>query len=389
VVSALLAATGVDVQAAEEIEPSGAAMLPASSIEAWLGPRASEGGGFLRVEAGFDGARPLWVRAVPSGGPEDFAGSTGEEGDPPRQFLNLMFFGFFIGGAILALFNLRAGRWDRRGAIRLAIAAFLLCLVSMLISAHHTFTLAEEGRRTFSAVAYASTRALMTFLLYVAIEPFIRRLHPTTLVSWSRLLSGRVSNPAVGRDVLIGYAVMAAQSVVFALWWVLRGASGQPFPILGFETGNAALTAAPALAMVLRYLVVAVGSGLGYMLVYVTLRSLLGRAHRVAPVGLWLLLAMLYSGGMGFPMEDMDRLALGAILATTITFLVVRCGLLTTTIGLMLMDLFATSILTIDPTDWYFAPTAIVVCFSLGLIVFGYRTATARAPLLARMSHQG
>ena len=76
-------------------------------------------------------------------------------------------------------------------------------------------------------------------------------------------------------------------------------------------------------------------------------------------------------------MESIDRIALGAILASTITFLVVRCGLLATTIGLMLMDLFASAILTIDPTDWYFAPTAIVVCFSIALIVFGYRVSTA------------
>ena len=52
------------------------------------------------------------------------------------------------------------------------------------------------------------------------------------------------------------------------------------------------------------------------------------------------------------------------------------------TIGLMHMDLFATSILTIDPGDWYFAPTAIIICLSVGLIVFGYRISTARAPLL-------
>ena len=42
------------------------------------------------------------------------------------------------------------------------------------------------------------------WLLYLALEPIVRRRWPDSLVSWTRLLRGRVLDPLVGRDVLLG-----------------------------------------------------------------------------------------------------------------------------------------------------------------------------------------
>src|SRR5207244_4245124 len=46
--------------------------------------------------------------------------------------------------------------------------------------------------------------AAIAWLLYVALEPIIRRSHPHLVVSWARLLAGRCKDPGVGRDVLLG-----------------------------------------------------------------------------------------------------------------------------------------------------------------------------------------
>jgi serine/threonine-protein kinase len=46
--------------------------------------------------------------------------------------------------------------------------------------------------------------ALMLYLFYIALEPFIRRRWPSLLIAWSRLVAGDVRNPMVGRDVMIG-----------------------------------------------------------------------------------------------------------------------------------------------------------------------------------------
>ena len=45
----------------------------------------------------------------------------------------------------------------------------------------------------------------MFWLLYLAVEPYIRRFWPSTLVSWSRLLfTKQWRDPLVGRDILLG-----------------------------------------------------------------------------------------------------------------------------------------------------------------------------------------
>ena len=59
--------------------------------------------------------------------------------------------------------------------------------------------------------------AAATWVLYLALESYARRLHPRFLVSWNRLLlRGRYRDPLVGRDVLAGVAL----STIVALFWL-------------------------------------------------------------------------------------------------------------------------------------------------------------------------
>src|SRR6185312_11275198 len=53
----------------------------------------------------------------------------------------------------------------------------------------------------------------ITWLLYLAIEPWVRRKWPQAIISWSRLLTGQVRDSLVGRDLLFG--------VAFGVLWVL------------------------------------------------------------------------------------------------------------------------------------------------------------------------
>ena len=41
-------------------------------------------------------------------------------------------------------------------------------------------------------------------VIYLALEPIVRRRWPDALVAWTRLLRGRIVDPLVGRDALIG-----------------------------------------------------------------------------------------------------------------------------------------------------------------------------------------
>jgi hypothetical protein len=128
------------------------------------------------------------------------------------------------------------------------VVAFILCFASDIIGSHHSLSVSEEVRGFFGSVAYAATRALMTWLLYVAIEPFIRRLHPNSLVSWSRLLAGRVSDPAVGRDMLVGLTLLALQGVVFVISIWALGLGKEGLPVVAFAGGETPLAAASYVA---------------------------------------------------------------------------------------------------------------------------------------------
>ena len=45
---------------------------------------------------------------------------------------------------------------------------------------------------------------VMLWVVYIALEPYVRKFWPDSLLGWSRLLAGHIRDPRVGRDVLIG-----------------------------------------------------------------------------------------------------------------------------------------------------------------------------------------
>jgi len=69
-------------------------------------------------------------------------------------------------------------------------------------------------------------------LFYIALEPYVRRLWPESLVSWSRLLMGRFRDPLVGRDLLMGMATLGLLSAGLSwLGGLARQYSGIPNPL--------------------------------------------------------------------------------------------------------------------------------------------------------------
>src|SRR5207249_3746456 len=105
----------------------------------------------------------------------------------------------------------------------------------------------SEFMKVFQVSAGAG---LIMWVLYVAIEPFARRFWPDSLLGSSRLLSGHVRDPRVGRDVLIGVLFGVAILLTHLARLLLPGVLGYPavMPIVGRELG--VLTRAPAVITV-------------------------------------------------------------------------------------------------------------------------------------------
>src|SRR5207247_2057549 len=110
---------------------------------------------------------------------------------------------FLIGSALVARRNLRQGRGHRTGALRLAAFTFIVRLLTWLFGAPHVSG-PEEMNLFLGNLAYALYDSAQLWVLYLALEPALRRLWPDGIVSWVRALDGRLLDPLVGRDVLIG-----------------------------------------------------------------------------------------------------------------------------------------------------------------------------------------
>jgi hypothetical protein len=110
-------------------------------------------------------------------------------------------FGF---GVHLARRNIKRGRGDRRGAMRLAAVLFSCEVLSWAAGAHHVADLLVEIGAIWKATAGALAGAAVVGLIYLAVEPYARGRMPELLIGWARLLEGRFRDPRVGRDVLVG-----------------------------------------------------------------------------------------------------------------------------------------------------------------------------------------
>src|SRR5262249_28259216 len=94
---------------------------------------------------------------------------------------------------------------DRKGALRLAAFTTTADYSSWLFKGHHVFELSELLRALLH-LAYPLLLGCVLWVLYLALEPYVRRLWPQMLVSWVRLLDGRFRDPLVG-GALVGVVV--------------------------------------------------------------------------------------------------------------------------------------------------------------------------------------
>ncbi len=126
--------------------------------------------------------------------------------------------------------NFRMGRGDRRGALRLALASFGVLTLAQAIRADHTTLPIEEYTLLVHIVSQGCYAALAIWAFYIALEPAVRRRWPHTLISWTRVMGGRFTDPLVARDTLVGLVfglalILVIQISVEAPLWFGRAPS--------------------------------------------------------------------------------------------------------------------------------------------------------------------
>lgn len=84
----------------------------------------------------------------------------------------------------------------------------MLWVLEDIAFAHHVPATAEI-LFLYSTFRSAVFLAGLFWVLYMAFEPQVRRRYPEALITWSRLLAGRLRDPSAGAHVLIGIALGA------------------------------------------------------------------------------------------------------------------------------------------------------------------------------------
>lgn len=323
----------------------------------------------LRVEAAALGGRPTaFLLADETTAPGRMSDPTEDDMDAGVFLLMGLVLVTLGGSATLALKNLRAGRGDRRGAARLAAAVTAIMLALWACQVH--LVAAPVFIAMFLlAVCTAVFYGVLHWTLYLALEPFVRRHWPQVLVSLANLLSGRVRDPVVGRDVLFGVALGVAWVLLLRLLDV--SGVGQVDPV--FPGAYELLQGLRGtLGIVFEELPYAIRNAFFYFFLLFVLRVLLRGEWRAA-----LAFAALF--GVVSALTSAQPVVEG--LTTFVYFgtgavAILRLGLLPMAVGSLVLALLWDIPATFDTSSWYFANMVLLGAIVVTLAVWAAYTST-------------
>src|SRR5580704_6204285 len=211
----LFAAADLDLSKFQQAAPEWVPLSASDSRAAWTGTYPGHPDLPIRIEAAAWHGKPVYFAIIwPWTKPTRLIEETGVRAQKAATIAKNVFL-ILIGivAVIFARINSKAGRGDHRGAVRLGLFAGFGSLIGWLLSAHHVASKAESSLLG-EAIADAVLRAVLLWGLYLALEPWIRRYWPRTLITWTRVLGGRFRDPMVGRDLLFGTLFGVAYAVL-------------------------------------------------------------------------------------------------------------------------------------------------------------------------------
>jgi hypothetical protein len=298
--SALFKEARLDLARFNPADPRRTPPMAFDTRMAWVGTYAEDRNEQIRVEAAAWHGRPVYF---------DVLGEwrkTGESTEYRPAVLGVI--GVFIvvflvaGAAFVAWRNLRSGRGDRKGAARIAGAVFLSALCGDLLAMKHVAGSDEVGL-LIRGTSVTLFLAVLVRLAYIAIEPYARRYWPDSLISWNRLLSGRLRDSLTASHILAGFLLASSGIAVITIASTMM--SAPPVVEPGWNSLNGTASFAAAL----------VGSGAGtltgttaFLLLVILLRLLLRRVWIAASV------AFAATFGIGLDFSNPYRFALAAVL---------------------------------------------------------------------------
>jgi protein kinase-like protein len=377
--SALFAAAGLDPASFHPAAPEWAPLAWGDARAAWRGVVPGHESIPVRIEAASYRGKPIYFDTIfPWTEPDrstPYSPSLGQK--IWVAVLCVSFFAILIGGVLIARHNLHLGRVDGRGAFRLGGFIFVAFLTTWALRGHHIASL-DEIDLFIIALSWGLLTAALVVLLYLALEPYVRRKEPQTLISWSRLLAGSFGDPLVGHDLLVGtlYGVAlvlfeVSDNFIYPLLRKLPPPPniGQTESLLGVRSAAGILVG--NLAFWVLY-------ALGIFFVLFLLRLVLRKDWIVAIVAVVLFSASNLGGE--YPILDF---VFTAMIWLSILLVLKRFGLLVLVTGLVVQNVLILFPVTTHLSRWYATSALTGLAFFAALAFYGFHTSRAGKPIFS------
>jgi predicted Ser/Thr protein kinase len=357
----------------ERVLPTHVPPMYCDSRAAWVGRTAENPEIPMRVEAAAYRGKVVFLKLFPDSSDSAADGTAGLTALQAGRLINVaLVLVCLAGAAALARRNLALGRGDRRGAFRVSALVGGALMGAWALQANHVPEAIAELRLLAVAAGRSLVSAAICWLLYVALEPYVRQRWPDMLISWNRFLANRFRDPVIGRDILIGglfgiLAVLLTAVLYFGPGWL-----GSPPPRPVAVPNLAFLGLRYQLAQLLQIVTKAVLEPMAVLLLLLLLLVLV-RKRPIAIIALFVILTVISSlitlqpGGNVYLNTGVH-----AMLSAALIFVLMRFGLLAVIIAVFYMLLLDAYPITANLQAWYVDGSYFALLVAAGLALYGF-----------------
>ena len=366
----LFTASGLDLAQFHSVESVWDSLASADTRAAWDGvwPGSARP---LHIEAAARRGKPVYFALTgPWTKPNRMNQAERTRADKTSQIIGLSIaLVIFAGSIFLAYRNYSRGKGDRQGALRLASVVFALELSICLFRPHFVLTLDMVGLIIFG-LSTALFVSGFIWVLYLALEPYVRRNWPQTIISWTRFIGGRFRDPLVGRDLMFGVILGISWIFVFAVgsFFLIRVGARPQLANAEFLQGFR-----ESVALGLVNIVSSIQTTLIFFFFVVLLRVLVKNRWVAAA-----LFALLYTVpkvlGSDHPLIEMP---VWLIIYSIAAIAVVRFGLVVLAVGVLTVDVLLNVPISLDFSNRYAARSLCVVLGFVVIAAWGFYTSLA------------
>lgn len=292
-------------------------------------------------------------------------------------FAGLMI-GILIAAIILVRKNVKSGSGDRKGAFKILLVVFGLTFATWMLSVNHVPSFFPELDRFSHALRMGLYIGAWTWLMYLALEPIVRRHLPELIVSWNRLLAGDWRDPLVGRDVLIGTVFGIGHCALIYVGKLAERFFNKDFAILPLDVNESLSGWRYAFAQLLGGSSLGIFAGVG-LICLLGILFLVFRRRLYAALVIFVIITTI---AILFFAHSLVYLPVTLTVTVMWTLLISRFGLVANVIKVIVFTWLQSTLFTLSVSAWYASSMLLTVFLILLLLSYGFKVSLANRPLL-------